>query len=292
MHHRSVTPSAKFVTVVDVSPRDGLQNESAILPTAVKVELVDRLSAAGLRQVEVTSFVSPKAVPQLADATEVMAGIRRVPGVRYTVLVPNLKGWERAAPSRPDGIVIFGSASETFSQRNINCSIAESFERFAPVVAAAKAAGVAVRGTISCALGCPYEGEIAPEAVARVAERFAQLAVDEVSVADTIGIGTQAKTTTVFNAVLAHLPASRLNGHFHDTYQHALENIDVCLALGVRSFDSSTAGLGGCPFAPGATGNVATEEVLVRLASGGFETGVDLAAVRATGRWIRERLGQ
>ena len=285
-------PTANTVTVVEVAPRDGLQNESALLPAAVKVELVDRLSAAGLRQIEVTSFVSPKAVPQLADATDVMAGIRRVPGIRYTVLVPNLKGWARAAPSRPDGIVVFGSASETFSQRNINCSIAESFERFAPVVAAAKAAGVAVRGTISCALGCPYEGAILPEAVASVAAAFAGLEVDEVSVADTIGIGTPARTTEVFQAVLAHLPASRINGHFHDTYHHALENIEACLALGVRSFDSSAAGLGGCPFAPGATGNVATEEVLVLLAARGFETGVDLAALRATGQWIRERLAQ
>jgi hydroxymethylglutaryl-CoA lyase len=279
------------VTLVEVSPRDGLQNEAARLPSAVKVELVDRLTAAGFPVIEVTSFVSPKAVPQLADAAEVMAGIRRAPGVRYTVLTPNLRGWEGAAAARSDGIVVFGAASETFSQRNINCSIAESLERFAPVVAAARAAGVHVRGTISCALGCPYEGAIAPEAVVQVARGLLALGVDELSVADTIGVGTPAGTRAVFSAVLGELAADRVNGHFHDTHGRALANIDACLDLGVRSFDASVAGLGGCPFAPGATGNVATEAVLALMAERGLATGVDAEAVRETGRWIRVGLG-
>jgi hydroxymethylglutaryl-CoA lyase len=251
---------------------------------------VDRLSAAGFPVLEVTSFVSPKAIPQLADADEVMSRIARRPGVRYTVLVPNLKGWERAVASRPDGIVVFGAASETFSQRNINCTIAESIERFRPVVEAARTAGVAVRGTISCSLGCPYEGEVAPSAVARVAAAMLALGVDELSIADTIGVGTPERTRAVMQAVLALAPASRINGHFHDTYGRALANIDACLDLGIRSFDSSAAGLGGCPFAPGATGNVATESVLELMDERGFETGVDAAMVRETGRWIRARL--
>jgi hydroxymethylglutaryl-CoA lyase len=295
-------PTRPEVTIVEVSPRDGLQNEKALLPAAVKVELVDRLSAAGFPVIEVTSFVSPKAIPQLADAEEVMARIRRRAGARYTVLIPNLKGWERAVASRPDGIVVFGAASETFSQRNINCTIADSIERFRPVVAQAKRAGVAVRGTISCALGCPYEGDIAPAAVARVASEMLALGVDELSIADTIGVGTPERTRAVMEAVLAVTPASspasgpasppasRINGHFHDTYGRALANIGACLDLGIRSFDSSAAGLGGCPFAPGATGNVATESVLAFVEGRGFETGVDVAQVRATARWIRERL--
>ena len=282
--------TAPFVTVVEVSPRDGLQNEKRLLPTDVKVALVDRLSAAGFRAIEVTSFVSPKAVPQMADAAEVMAAIHRVPGVRYSVLTPNLRGFEAAADARADAICVFGSASETFSQRNINCSIAESLERFRPVVAAARARGIAVRGTVSCALGCPYEGEIAPAVVARVAGELLAMGCDELSIADTIGIGTPDGTRRVMEAVLAVTQVARLNGHFHDTYGRALANIDACLDLGLRSFDASAAGLGGCPFAPGATGNVATELVLERLAARGFTTGVDLAAVREAGRWIRERL--
>lgn len=282
--------TAPFVTVVEVSPRDGLQNEKRLLPTDVKVALVDRLSAAGFRAIEVTSFVSPKAVPQMADAAEVMAAIHRVPGVRYSVLTPNLRGFEAAADARADAICVFGSASETFSQRNINCSIAESLERFRPVVAAARARGIAVRGTVSCALGCPYEGEIAPAVVARVAGELLAMGCDELSIADTIGIGTPDGTRRVMEAVLAVTQVARLNGHFHDTYGRALANIDACLDLGLRSFDASAAGLGGCPFAPGATGNVATELVLERLAARGFTTGIDLAAVREAGRWIRERL--
>jgi len=279
-----------FVTVVEVSPRDGLQNEKRVLPASVKVELVDRLGAAGFRAIEVTSFVSPKAVPQMADAAEVMQRITRRAGVRYSVLTPNMRGFDGALAARADAICVFGSASETFSQRNINCSIAESLERFRPVVAAARTNGIAVRGTVSCALGCPYEGEVAPAAVARVAGELFAMGCDELSIADTIGVGTPDGTRRVMEVVLALTDAARINGHFHDTYQRALANIDACLDLGIRSFDASAAGLGGCPFAPGATGNVATELVLERLAERGFETGVDVESVRATGQWIRAQL--
>lgn len=278
------------VTLVEVSPRDGLQNEKRLLPADVKVALVDRLSAAGFRAIEVTSFVSPIAVPQMADAAEVMTRIARRAGVRYSALTPNMRGFEGALATRADAICVFGSASETFSQRNINCSIIESLERFRPVVAAARAHGMAVRGTVSCALGCPYEGEIAPEAVARVAGELLAMGCEELSIADTIGVGTPDGTRRVMEAVLALAEVSRVNGHFHDTYGRALVNIDACLDLGIRSFDASVAGLGGCPFAPGATGNVATELVLERLAERGFEAGVDLAMVRETGAWIREQL--
>lgn len=279
-----------LVTIVDVSPRDGLQNEKAVLPVATKVALVDALSAAGVPVVEVTSFVSPKAIPQLADAEQVMAAITRRPGTRYTVLVPNERGYDRALPTRPDGIVVFGAASETFSQRNINCSIAESVERFRPVVARAKADGLHVRGTVSCALGCPYEGEISPAAVREVAQRLLDLGVDELSVADTIGVGTPERTREVFSAVLGVADAARINAHFHDTYGRALANLEACLELGVRSIDASAAGLGGCPFAPGATGNVATESVLEMLHGRGYATGVDVAAVRAAGAAVRGAL--
>lgn len=279
--------STNHVTIVDVSPRDGLQNEKAVVPTDAKIALVDRLSAAGVPVVEVTSFVSPKAIPQLADAEQVMAGITRRPGTRYTVLVPNERGLARALPTKPDGIVVFGAASETFSQKNINCSIAESLERFRPVVEQAKAAGVPVRGTVSCALGCPYEGEIAPEAVARVAASLLELGVDELSIADTIGVGHPDEVTRVFEQVLSLTDASRVNAHFHDTYGRALVNLEACLALGLRSIDASAAGLGGCPYAPGATGNVATEAVLSMLATRGFETGVDLEELTAAGAYVR-----
>ena len=285
-----VAAAEPAVRIVEVSPRDGLQNEKAVLSAATKIALVDRLSAAGLRTVEVTSFVSPKAIPQLADAEAVMAGITRRAGVRYTVLVPNERGLDRALPTRPDGVVVFGSASETFSQKNINCSIAESLERFRPVVRRAKEAGLNVRATISCALGCPYEGEVAPAAVARVAAEMAAMGIDELSVADTIGVGTPELTRRVFEAVFAHVAPAGVNGHFHDTYQRALVNIKACLSLGVRSFDASAAGLGGCPFAPGATGNVATESVLELVAARGFSSGVDVEAVRAAGAWIRAQL--
>lgn len=278
------------VTIVEVSPRDGLQNEKAVLGAETKIALVDRLSAAGLPVIEVTSFVSPKAIPQLADAEAVMAGIARRAGVRYTVLVPNERGLDRALPARPDGIVVFGSASETFSRENINCTIAESLERFRPVVRRAREGGLHVRATISCALGCPYEGEVAPTAVARLAAGLAAMGIDELSVADTIGVGTPERTREVFEAVFAHVAPERVNGHFHDTYQRALVNIEACLALGVRSFDASAAGLGGCPFAPGATGNIATESVLGLVAARGLASGVDLEGVRAAGAWIRGEL--
>lgn len=281
---------AAHVTLVEVSPRDGLQNEKRLLPAETKVELVDRLSAAGFSAIEVTSFVSPKAVPQLADAAEVMARIGRAPGVRYSVLTPNLRGYESAVAAKADAIVVFGSASETFSQRNINCSVADSLERFRPVVAAARAAGIGVRGTVSCALGCPYEGAIAPEAVARVARELLALGVQELSIADTIGVGDPDGTRRVMEAVLAHAAPAQVNGHFHDTYGHAIANISACLDLGICSFDASVAGIGGCPFAPGATGNVATESVLALLVSRGLETGVDAAAVDEIGRWIRAQL--
>lgn len=280
------------VILVEVSPRDGLQNEKALLPVAVKVALVDRLSAAGFPRIEVTSFVSPRAVPQLADGAEVMARIGRAPGVRYSVLVPNERGYTGAVAARADGIVVFGSASETFSQRNINCSIAESLERFRRVVPDARAAGIAVRGTVSCALGCPYEGAIAPAAVARVAGELLRLGVEELSIADTIGVGTPEGTRAVMRSVLELALAGQVNGHFHDTYGHAIANIDACLELGIRSFDASVAGIGGCPFAPGATGNVATESVLALLAERGFETGVDAEAVRETGIWLRAQLAE
>lgn len=278
------------VTIVDVSPRDGLQNERAVLPVSAKVALVDALAAAGVPVIEVTSFVSPKAIPQLADAEQVMAAIARRRGTRYTVLVPNERGYDRALPTRPDGIVVFGAASETFSQKNINCSIAESVERFRPVVSRAKADGLQVRGTVSCALGCPYEGAIAPAAVRDVAARLLDLGVDELSIADTIGVGTPDATREVFEAVLGLIEAARVNAHFHDTYGRALVNLEACLELGVRSIDASAAGLGGCPFAPGATGNVATEAVLAMLDARGFETGVDLDAVRAAGAAVRAAL--
>lgn len=280
------------VQIVDVGPRDGLQNEKQIIPVDVKVELVDRLTDAGFSHIEVTSFVSPKWVPQMADGAEVMQRIRRNPGVTYSVLVPNMKGLEGALAANADEIVVFGAASEAFSQKNINCSIAESIERFRPVVHRAKVDGFHVRGTISCALGCPYEGDIAPSAVRDLASRLLSLGVDELSIADTIGVGTPEQTSRVFDEVLQVVDASRVNAHFHDTYGRALANLQACLALGVRSIDASAAGLGGCPFAPGATGNVATESVLAMLAEHGFETGVDIEAVRAAGATIRAALAR
>lgn len=285
-----MSPAQQRVTIVDVSPRDGLQNEKAVVSVAAKVALVNALTAAGVPVIEVTSFVSPKAIPQLADAEAVMAGITRKAGTRYTVLVPNERGYDRALPTKPDGIVVFGAASETFSQKNINCSIAESVERFKPVVARALADGITVRGTVSCALGCPYEGEIAPSAVREVAQRLLDIGVEELSIADTIGVGTPDLVRRVFGDVLALTESSRVNAHFHDTYQRALVNLEACLALGVRSIDASAAGLGGCPFAPGATGNVATESVLELLMLRGYETGVDVAQIRAAGLAIRAAL--
>jgi hydroxymethylglutaryl-CoA lyase len=279
-------PLPTEVTIVDVGPRDGLQNEKQMIPADVKVELVDRLTDAGFRNIEVTSFVSPKWVPQMADAAEVMARIRRKPGVVYSVLTPNMKGFEGALAARADEIVVFGAASEAFSQKNINCSIAESIERFRPVAAAARQHGIRVRGAISTALGCPYQGEVAPAAVADVARRMKDIGVEHVGVADTIGVGTPEKTKRAMEAVLAVYDLAAVSGHFHDTYGMATANVYACLELGIATFDTSIAGLGGCPYAKGATGNVATEDVLYLLDGLGIETGIDFAKVVAIGQWI------
>jgi len=282
----------EFVKIVDVGPRDGLQNEKNHVPAADKIALVGLLQDAGLREIEVTSFVSPKWVPQMADAPAVMAGLRRQAGVRYSVLTPNLKGWEAALATRPDEIVVFGAASEAFSRKNINCSIAESMDRFAPVVAAARAAGVKVRGAISCALGCPYEGEVAPARVALVARLMRAIGVDHVGVADTIGVGTPLKVRAAMAAALEHYPLAEVSGHFHDTYGQALANIHACLLMGVNTFDTSVAGLGGCPYARGATGNVATEDVVYLLHGMGIATGIDLDRLVDAGAFISRVLGR
>jgi hydroxymethylglutaryl-CoA lyase len=282
------------VTLVEVGPRDGLQNEKQPVATAHKVELVHRLQAAGLREIEVTSYVSPKWVPQMADNAQVMAAIRRAPGVRYSVLVPNMKGLEAAlaAPQRPDEVVVFGAASEAFSQKNINCSIAESIDRFAPVVAAAHEAGLKVRGAISCALGCPYQGDVDADAVEDVVVRMKAIGVDHVGVADTIGVGTPRRVQAAMERALKHYPLVEVSGHFHDTYGQALANIYACLELGVHTFDASVAGLGGCPYAKGATGNVATEDVVFMLHGLGIATGVDLDALVDAGAFVSDVLGR
>ena len=280
------------VTLVDVGPRDGLQNESQPVATAHKVELVHRLQAAGLKEIEVTSFVSPKWVPQMADNAAVMAAIERRPGVRYSVLVPNLKGLEAALPTRPDEVVVFGAASEAFSQRNINCSIAESIERFRPVAAAARAAGLKVRGAISCALGCPYQGEVPLDEVERVVRLMKNIGVQHVGIADTIGVGTPRRAQAALERALKHYPLAQVSGHFHDTYGQALANIYACLELGVHTFDASVAGLGGCPYAKGATGNVATEDVVFMLNGLGIATGIDIDALVDAGAFISGALGR
>ena len=280
------------VTLVDVGPRDGLQNEKQPVVAAHKIELVHRLQSAGLKEIEVTSFVSPKWVPQMADNAEVMAGIRRQPGVRYSVLTPNMKGLEAALPSRPDEVVVFGAASEAFSQRNINCSIEESIERFRPVVAAAHEAGLKVRSAISCALGCPYQGEVSPDEVERVVRLMKDIGVDHCGVADTIGVGTPKRVQAVMERALRHYPAVEVSGHFHDTYGQALANIYACLETGIHTFDASIAGLGGCPYAKGATGNVATEDVVFLLHGLGIDTGIDLDALVDAGAFISEVLGR
>jgi hydroxymethylglutaryl-CoA lyase len=280
------------VTLVDVGPRDGLQNEKQPVSAADKIELVHRLQAAGVKEIEVTSFVSPKWVPQMADNAAVMAGIRREAGVRYSVLVPNLKGLEAALPTVPQEVVVFGAASEAFSQRNINCSIAESIERFAPVVAAAHEAGLKVRCAISCALGCPYQGEVTPDEVERVVKLMKGIGVDHCGVADTIGVGTPRRAQAVLERALLHYPVVEVSGHFHDTYGQALANIYACLELGVHTFDASIAGLGGCPYAKGATGNVATEDVLFMLDGLGIDTGIDLHRLVDAGAFISGVLGR
>ncbi len=280
------------VKLVDVGPRDGLQNEKALVPAAVKVELVHRLQAAGLKEIEVTSFVSPKWVPQMADAAEVMAGITRRPGVRYSVLTPNLQGFEAALASHPDEVVVFASASEAFSQRNINCSIAQSIERFAPVVAAARARGIYVRGAMSCTVGCPYEGEVEPDRVEYLAGLMKGIGVQHIGVADTIGVGTPLKVQRVIEATLKHYALDDISGHFHDTYGQALANTLAALQLGVWQFDTSVAGLGGCPYAKGATGNVATEDVVYLLHGMGIDTGIDLDQLVDAGVFISDFLGR
>ncbi len=280
------------VRLIDVGPRDGLQNEKQPVPAATKIGLVHRLQDAGLKEIEVTSFVSPKWVPQMGDNAEVMAGIQRLPDMRYSVLTPNLKGYEAAVLSHPDEIVVFGAASEAFSQKNINCSIAESIERFAPVVKAARAAGVRVRGAMSCTVGCPYEGEVAPEAVGRLARLMKDIGVQRVDVADTIGVGTPLKVQRAIEATLQHFALDDISGHFHDTYGQALTNTLAALSMGVWNFQTSVAGLGGCPYAKGATGNVATEDVVYLLQGLGIETGIDLDRLVDAGVYISEALGR
>ncbi|MFA5487682.1 MAG: hydroxymethylglutaryl-CoA lyase [Candidimonas sp.] len=280
------------VKIVEVSPRDGLQNEKDFVPTPIKVELVDRLSAAGFLNIESASFVSPKWIPQMADSAQVMADITRKPGTLYSALTPNLRGFEGAIAARADEVVIFGAASEAFSQRNINCSIAESLERFEPVAAAAKAAGVRLRGSISCSLGCPYQGEVPISSVVDVAQRFIAMGCDEIDIADTIGVGTAKRVGQVMNAVTDIVDPARIAGHFHDTYGQAVANILAALQAGIRIFHTSVAGLGGCPYAKGATGNVATEDVVYMLHGLGIETGIDLDAIVDTGQWISAHLGR
>jgi hydroxymethylglutaryl-CoA lyase len=280
------------VRLVDVGPRDGLQNEKSLVPTEVKVALIERLVDAGLKSVEATSFVPPKWVPQMADAAEVMARIRRKPGVTYAVLTPNMKGFEGALAAKADEVVVFPAASEAFSQKNLNCSIAESIERIAPVTKAARDAGMRVRAAISCCLGCPYQGEVKPEAVGYVARRMHDIGVHHIGVADTIGVGTPAATQRAMEAALAVYPVNEVSGHFHDTYGQALVNVYASLELGITTFDASIAGLGGCPYAKGATGNVATEDVVYMLHGLSISTGIDLDKLRDAGRFISEHLGR
>ncbi len=278
------------VVLVDVGPRDGLQNEKQAVPADIKIGLVHRLQDAGLKEIEVTSFVSPKWVPQMADNAQVMAGIQRRPGVRYAVLTPNMQGLEGALASGADEVVVFGAASEAFSQKNINCSIAQSIERFAPVAQAARAQGLVVRGAISCAVGCPYEGEVAPERVELVARLMKEIGVQHVGVADTIGVGTPLKVQRALEAALKHYSVDDISGHFHDTYGQALGNTLAALEMGVWRYDTSVAGLGGCPYAKGATGNVATEDVVYMLHGMGIETGIDLDRLVDAGHYISEFL--
>ena len=280
------------VRIVEVGPRDGLQNEQALVPTATKIELIDRLSATGLRTIEATSFVSPKWVPQLADAAEVMAGIHRRPGVSYPVLVPNEQGYERARAAGADEVAVFTAASEAFNRRNINASIDESIERFAPVLARAREDGVRVRGYVSTVLGCPYQGAVPVAEVVRVARRLHALGCYEISLGDTIGVGTPHQAREMLLAVATEVPMPALAVHFHDTYGQALANVAACVEAGVRVADSAVAGTGGCPYAKGASGNVASEDLVYMLRGMGIETGIDLEALADTGRWLASRLGR
>jgi hydroxymethylglutaryl-CoA lyase len=281
-----------LVSIVEVGPRDGLQNEKEIVSVGTKVELVERLAAAGAKAVEAGAFVSPKWIPQMAATDEVMARIVRRPGVSYPVLTPNMKGYEGARAAKADTVAVFGAASESFSQKNINCSIAESIERFRPVFEAARTDGVRVRGYISCALGCPYEGKIPVANVVRVAKALYDLGAYEVSLGDTIGAGTPKETRAMIRAVAGEIPVAKLAGHYHDTYGQALANIWASMEEGVAVFDSSVSGLGGCPYAKGATGNVATEDVVYSLQGSGVQTGLDLEALIETSAWISEVLGR
>lgn len=279
-----------IVRIVEVGPRDGLQNEKQLVSTETKVELIARLGRAGLKSIEATSFVSPKWVPQMADNAEVMAAIERLRGVSYPVLTPNLKGFEAALAAGAEEVAVFAAASESFSQKNVNCSIAESLARFEPVLAAAANAGVRVRGYVSCVLGCPYEGAIEPDAVARVSAQLFAMGCYEISLGDTIGVGTPGQTRQMIDAVVREVPVSQLAGHFHDTYGMAIANIYAALESGMQVFDSSVAGLGGCPYAQGATGNVATEDVVYLMNGLGIETGVDLDKLLDAGAFICEAI--
>jgi hydroxymethylglutaryl-CoA lyase len=285
-------PLPSKVKIVEVGPRDGLQNEPQTVPASVKIELIDRLADAGLPVIETTAFVSPKWVPQMADNAEVMRGIKRRPGVTYPVLVPNRKGLDAAIAAGADEVVVFGAATETFSKRNTNCSIAEGLARFSEVCEEAIQRGLKVRGDISVCLGCPYEGEVDPRAVVRVARELDAMGCYEITIADTIGTGTAGSTRNVIEAVAEHVPVQRLAGHFHDTYGQAVANVYAALECGVATFDSSVAGLGGCPYAKGATGNVATEDVLYMLNGVGVETGVDMQKLVAAGDFISRFLGR
>lgn len=275
------------VTIFEMGPRDGLQNEKAQIATTDKITLVNLLSECGLSKIEVTSFVSPKWVPQMADAAAVLAGINRKSGVVYTALTPNLTGFENAMRAHADEVAIFGSASEGFSQANINCTIAQSLERFEPVVRAAQSAGIPVRGYVSCVTDCPYDGPTAPDKVAEVSQALINMGCYEVSLGDTIGAATPQSTAKMLSAVLTVVPAEKLAGHFHDTQGRALENIDVSLDMGVRVFDAAVGGLGGCPYAPGAAGNVATEAVVDLMARRGFETGIDMDRLARVGAFAQ-----
>ena len=283
---------ADAVRIVEVGPRDGLQNEKAMIATADKIALIERLAATGLGTVEATAFVSPKWVPQMADAAEVYTGIAKREGVRYPVLVPNLQGYERARAVGVTEIAVFGAASEAFSQANINASITESLERFAPVLDAAKRDGVAVRGYVSTVLGCPYQGEVPVREVVRVAKALQAMGCYEISLGDTIGVGTPRKARAMLEAVAGELPMAALAVHFHDTYGQAVANVAACLEAGVRVVDAAVSGTGGCPYAKGASGNVATEDIVYLLDGMGFSHGVDLDAIIETGRWLSARLGR
>ncbi len=280
------------VRIVEMGPRDGLQNEKQLVPLATKLELIDRLADAGLREIVARSFVSPKWVPQMGDHAELMRALRRRPGVSYPVLTPNLQGFEAALAAGADRVAVFAAASEAFSKKNINCSIAESIDRFAPVMAAAREAKVAVRGYVSCVIGCPYEGAVDPAKVAEVSQRLIDIGCDEVSLGDTIGVGTPASVTRMLQAVAARVPVARLAGHYHDTYGMAVANVHASLQFGLSCFDASVGGLGGCPYAKGATGNVATEDVVYLLHGLGHDTGIDLDRLVDTAGWISQQLSR